>query len=276
MEDIIILGAGGLAREVAFLIDEINRRQPTWKIVGFADANRDSIGTPIGRHQIICSEDDLLKMNIAAAVGIGNPKVIAKIGERFRQTELRVDTVASVGTVGNGWATNQRVRRFMGECPCLPCCLLSEKRGAEDHQAAKDIRASSARALFIGRVRALDGHVCPRGDIGHNAVQRGSNFRRGGARRRMEVPIERVVRRTGVDGCHRACVARVDRQQKRPGLRPAALANDDPGGLAAQGVVLQQLCLGDLSQPLADHYSPHLPLRKGSLYPYSTECSVAA
>lgn len=85
MEDIIILGAGGMAREVAFLIDEINRRQPTWKIVGFADADRDSIGTPVGRHQIVCSEDDLPKMNIAAAVGIGNPKVIEKIGERFRQ-----------------------------------------------------------------------------------------------------------------------------------------------------------------------------------------------
>lgn len=84
MEDIIILGAGGLAREVAFLIDDINRQKPVWKIVGFADADRSLIGTRIGEHEVICTDEDLISMNIAAAVGIGNPRVLAKIGERFQ------------------------------------------------------------------------------------------------------------------------------------------------------------------------------------------------
>jgi sugar O-acyltransferase (sialic acid O-acetyltransferase NeuD family) len=83
VEDIIILGAGGQARELAFLIDEINRQRPTWQIVGFADADRNLIGTQVGKHKVICSDDDLLRMNVAAAIGVGNPKVLAKIAERF-------------------------------------------------------------------------------------------------------------------------------------------------------------------------------------------------
>jgi sugar O-acyltransferase (sialic acid O-acetyltransferase NeuD family) len=83
MEDIIIFGAGGLAREVAFLIDDINRQQPTWKIIGFADADRNLIGTEVGEYKVICSDEDVLKMSVAAAIGIGNPKVISKIAERF-------------------------------------------------------------------------------------------------------------------------------------------------------------------------------------------------
>jgi sugar O-acyltransferase (sialic acid O-acetyltransferase NeuD family) len=87
MEDIIIFGTGGLAREVAFLIDDINRHQPTWNIIGFADPDRDLIGTEVGEYKVICSDDDVLKMKVAAAIGVGNPKVIAKIAERFQEQD---------------------------------------------------------------------------------------------------------------------------------------------------------------------------------------------
>jgi len=72
-----------LAREVAFLIKDINRQNPTWNIVGFADADRNLIGAQIGEYKVVCSDEEVVEMNIAAAVGIGNPKVIARIAERF-------------------------------------------------------------------------------------------------------------------------------------------------------------------------------------------------
>jgi sugar O-acyltransferase (sialic acid O-acetyltransferase NeuD family) len=100
MEDIIIFGAGGLAREVAFLIDDINRQRPTWNIIGFADADRDLIGTEVGEHRVICSDEDVLQMNVAAAIGIGNPKVIAKIAERFaNQTNVVFPNLIHPGTI---------------------------------------------------------------------------------------------------------------------------------------------------------------------------------
>ena len=37
MEPVVIIGAGGFGREVHALIEDINRVEPTWEILGFAD-----------------------------------------------------------------------------------------------------------------------------------------------------------------------------------------------------------------------------------------------
>ena len=39
IKDIVIIGASGLAKEVAFLIDDINEKKKQWKILGFIDKN---------------------------------------------------------------------------------------------------------------------------------------------------------------------------------------------------------------------------------------------
>ena len=84
MQDIIILGAGGLAREVAFVIEDINRVSPTWRILGFVEADEERVGAQVGKYSVICTEDKLLEMNVAAAIGVGNPTIIQKIAERFK------------------------------------------------------------------------------------------------------------------------------------------------------------------------------------------------
>ena len=58
MEDIVIMGAEGLAREVAFVIEEINRISPTWRISGFVKAERQYVGTPVGKYSVSCTDDD--------------------------------------------------------------------------------------------------------------------------------------------------------------------------------------------------------------------------
>ena len=35
MKDIVIIGAGGFGREVAWLIEDINKIEPQWNILGF-------------------------------------------------------------------------------------------------------------------------------------------------------------------------------------------------------------------------------------------------
>jgi len=84
MQDIVIFGAGGLAREVAFVIEDINRASPTWRIVGFVEADKERVGVQVGKYSVLCIEDELLEMNVAAAIGIGNPSIIRKIAERFK------------------------------------------------------------------------------------------------------------------------------------------------------------------------------------------------
>jgi len=37
MEDIVIRGSGGLAREIAFLIERINQEKPKWNLLGYID-----------------------------------------------------------------------------------------------------------------------------------------------------------------------------------------------------------------------------------------------
>ena len=85
MRDIVIFGAGGLAREVAFVIEDINRKEPQWNILGFVETDQQRVGTQIGKYQIYCTEEQLSDMQVAAAIGIGTPSIIAKILARFAQ-----------------------------------------------------------------------------------------------------------------------------------------------------------------------------------------------
>jgi len=44
MRDIVILGAGGFAREVSWILEEINQIDPQWNVLGFIDENPDARG----------------------------------------------------------------------------------------------------------------------------------------------------------------------------------------------------------------------------------------
>lgn len=83
MQDIVIFGSGGMAREVAFLIEEINSVSPQWNILGFVELDRSLLGQASGKYRVYCTEDDLLDKTVSAAIGIGTPAVIHKIAARF-------------------------------------------------------------------------------------------------------------------------------------------------------------------------------------------------
>ena len=60
MLDIVIIGVGGHAREVAFLIEEINRiDRPTWNLLGFVEADGQPVGHQVGDYSVICNESEL-------------------------------------------------------------------------------------------------------------------------------------------------------------------------------------------------------------------------
>ena len=44
MKNIVIIGAGGVGREVSLIIQQINELEQTWNLLGFIDDNTDNWG----------------------------------------------------------------------------------------------------------------------------------------------------------------------------------------------------------------------------------------
>jgi sugar O-acyltransferase (sialic acid O-acetyltransferase NeuD family) len=78
MKDIVIAGAGGMAKEVAWLINEINQDLMMWNLLGFVERDSNSVGQLVGKYPIIMGEEDLISYgkSIDCVIGIGNPKTI--------------------------------------------------------------------------------------------------------------------------------------------------------------------------------------------------------
>ncbi|MFK7825070.1 MAG: NeuD/PglB/VioB family sugar acetyltransferase [Oligoflexales bacterium] len=101
MEDLIIIGAGGAAKEVAFLLEQINRLRPMYNILGFAELSDINIGKMVGKYRICYKEDDLLeKDHLNLAIGIGDPKIIEKVAKKLSQNKkLKFPNLIHPGTI---------------------------------------------------------------------------------------------------------------------------------------------------------------------------------
>ena len=80
MKDIAIYGAGGLGREIACILNEINEQEPTWNLVGYFDdgmkkGSSNEYGTILGG----LTELNIWETDLAVAIGIGNPKVVHQL-----------------------------------------------------------------------------------------------------------------------------------------------------------------------------------------------------
>lgn len=90
MEQIIIIGAGGLGREVLWLIREINQISPTFEIAGFVDDNPLVQGNEICGVKVLGTTDFLADWNgKAAALAIGVPAVKKKILSKLANFDLK-------------------------------------------------------------------------------------------------------------------------------------------------------------------------------------------
>lgn len=79
---IVVIGAGGFAREVAWLLSDINRAKPSYEFVGFVVSDlsrvceRDSRAKILGDYDWV--EENLQKID-ALAIGIANPAARKKV-----------------------------------------------------------------------------------------------------------------------------------------------------------------------------------------------------
>lgn len=90
MKDLIIIGASGFGREVAWLVERINKATPTWNLIGFLDDNADIQGNDIGGYPVLGEAKDTEKYPDAYFVcAVGAAKIRRSIVERLTLPDSR-------------------------------------------------------------------------------------------------------------------------------------------------------------------------------------------
>lgn len=84
-KDLVIIGAGGFAREVQWLVEEINQEALQWNLIGFIDDDKAKKGHIINELPILGGfewfEDNPGNVNVVFAVG--NPMGRKKLADKF-------------------------------------------------------------------------------------------------------------------------------------------------------------------------------------------------
>jgi sugar O-acyltransferase (sialic acid O-acetyltransferase NeuD family) len=96
-QDLVIVGAGGFAREAAAVVHAINDVRPTWRLLGFVDDDPALHGTTRSRLPILGGLDRLAEMpETQVVVGVVSPRHFtarAQVVERLGLPESRFATL---------------------------------------------------------------------------------------------------------------------------------------------------------------------------------------
>lgn len=90
MKDIIIIGAGGVGRETALIIEQINEKKPTWNIIGFLDDNEKIWNSEINGYRVIGGLKYLNNLEVKpyVIIAIANYKlkksIVDKLEDKFK------------------------------------------------------------------------------------------------------------------------------------------------------------------------------------------------
>ncbi len=90
VKPLIIVGAGGLGREVAWLVEDINRNTPQWDLLGFVD---DGVsGSTVEGYPVLGNVDSLFYMEPLpwAVVAIANANVRKRIVSQIRHRDIQM------------------------------------------------------------------------------------------------------------------------------------------------------------------------------------------
>lgn len=111
MKDLVIIGAGGFAREVAWLVEEINNKAPQWNLAGYIDEDEEKWGQVLNGCPVLGSFVALekLPLNTMAICAVGSPadklRLVKKtkiLGRKFATLIHPAVSLSSTVTVGEG------------------------------------------------------------------------------------------------------------------------------------------------------------------------------
>lgn len=106
MKDIVIAGASGCAKEILFLLEENNKIENEWNILGFIDC--DKMRTDL-KYPVLGDDDWLMKQTreLAVVIAVGNPALKKRLYEMYSKSDfLYFPTIVSkhslIGTCNMG------------------------------------------------------------------------------------------------------------------------------------------------------------------------------
>ncbi len=112
MKDLIIFGASGFGREVAWAVERINAVQPTWNLLGFMDDSDGIQGTNINGYMVLGNTRDVIKYPDAYFVcAVGSARIREKIVNNLKSvnSDIKFGTIidpsvemSSLVTIGEG------------------------------------------------------------------------------------------------------------------------------------------------------------------------------
>lgn len=110
MKNLYIIGAGGLGREIAWMVERINKFRPQWQIKGFIVDDSSIIGTTINGYPVLGDTSflsDVKKGYVICAIGKANVRKI--VIERITNPMLKYATlidpsaiIADSASIGEG------------------------------------------------------------------------------------------------------------------------------------------------------------------------------
>lgn len=94
MRQLVIIGAGGFGREVAWLVERINEHKPTWNLRGFIDDNEAIWGSSEGGYPVLGGTQYLMEQNETYVVcAVGSAKTRKKIIEKLQKGNVKFATL---------------------------------------------------------------------------------------------------------------------------------------------------------------------------------------
>ncbi|OBW58440.1 transferase [Solibacillus silvestris] len=87
MKDIVIIGAGGFGRELAWLIEDINKQSSEWNIVGFVDDSEEIQNKVINGYKVVGNIEWLQNQQLNVVCAIGDPILKKKIVEKLQDSK---------------------------------------------------------------------------------------------------------------------------------------------------------------------------------------------
>lgn len=125
MKEIVIYGAGGFGMEVAFLLEDINKIEPEWNILGYLDDDSTKWGTTRYGYEVLGGRHLLNEFptGIAVTVAVAVPQTRREIVQRISDLGVKFPTLIHPGVI-----LSRTVSIGEGTIICAGCILTVEIR----------------------------------------------------------------------------------------------------------------------------------------------------
>jgi len=156
MDEIVIFGAGGFGREVAWIIEDINRVGKRFELLGFVDDDPQMKGRILNGYPVLGGIEYLeRKRSLGIALGLGLPVARHKVMRRLEHLDLKYPNLIHPSAyIGPGVEFGIGNIVYIG-CVLAPNCKLGnfcvlELKATVGHDAVLDDFASTAVGVDFG------------------------------------------------------------------------------------------------------------------------------